>query len=372
MNQTNKDNPIFQEQKKDIYRNIVNNRSPLIASEEFAGRSKYCSHSKIRTGIEKWDEFWDIVEAPSLQGCCCKLDIPLEGISGLANKYCKDATQTEIKVGGASPDDADQIASTQGILSQDHTSRSDSIPNDAIPNDSNLEDAIQDNDSQDKILLDASKQTITLNRQVHFNSSEPLALHIRVATRKQIDINLEFILEENTNIAIYLVSEIIDKGAITLNIASWHKNNSELDFVGRFVLMDQSQLDIRTAGNLYPKKNYPTEDHSKDNISHQNTCRTGVNNLKSSNDLPSNAKNKSRKSIKYAKSSFDSKVLQADPGVKVHARPEMNICSRKVEAIHGFSLGEIPADKLIYLMNRGFTYKQAKWLYARGFLKAIV
>ncbi len=66
---------------------------------------------------------------------------------------------------------------------------------------------------------------------------------------------------------------------------------------------------------------------------------------------------------------YDVKVLQPTNGGIVRLEPHLEADGKEIEAVHGCSVGRIPADALLYLESRGVTRDVAEKMYFEGFLR---
>jgi Fe-S cluster assembly scaffold protein SufB len=172
-------------------------------------------------------------------------------------------------------------------------------------------------------------QDITLQKKLEIAPDMAEAIYIRVVALRTVSLKINIDMKTDSRIMFRMIGEAHKNADLSIEIESTQSRRSNLSFQSRFLALDNSEINIKTLGRL-----------------------------------PSEAIG--------ARSFYDSKILQLGAEASVSGSPEMVIENDEVEAGHGFSVGSIPEEKILYLLGRGLNRDEARRLYAKGFLKEIV
>jgi hypothetical protein len=168
-----------------------------------------------------------------------------------------------------------------------------------------------------------------LSSEIDLPSNTAEAIYLNLPVKESLRIRLTLNLNKESNVVLIVVGEVLDGGQLNLEIESRQDTVSNFKFLSRFVVSADTNLKVKTKGMLSP-------------AAFNAVCN------------------------------YETKVLQLDNSAQVYGYPEIDIANNSVEAKHGFSVGNIPESKLIYLMNRGLSEDEATAIYSKGFLKEVL
>ncbi len=166
---------------------------------------------------------------------------------------------------------------------------------------------------------------VNLTRIVEVQPGRNAKVILRILDCKKLDLSLDFKVPTNSHLEMSIECALGGDSCLGINVQSIQGNFSTVACKGRFICIDNAELQVRGLGNVGEK-------------------------------------------IKGAECSYDFKVLQVGTGGRVTVYPQLKVGTVNADVKHGFAVDRIPEDVVVYLGSRGVGREDAEIIYAKGFL----